>query len=118
VAPVADLTEFARRPNMARLFAGNPAVEIVQAASPITYARRDYPPTLLVHGTADDRVPHAMTMRMSQALEQAGVPVDLHLYAGQDHFFDQEPQFSAAVADAIALFMARYVPAPVAATTA
>jgi acetyl esterase/lipase len=118
VAPVADLTEFARRPHMARLFGGNPAAAIVQAASPITYAKRDYPPTLLVHGTADDRVPHAMTIQMYQALEQAGVPVDLHLYAGQDHFFDQESQFSAAVADAMALFIARYVPAAVAVTTA
>jgi len=118
VAPVADLTEFARRPTLARLFGANPTAAIVQAASPITYANGDYPPTLLVHGTADDRVPHAMTMRMYQALEQAGVPVDLHLYAGQDHFFDQEPQFSAAVADAMALFMARYVPVQATVTTA
>jgi acetyl esterase/lipase len=117
VAPVADLTEFARRPSMARLFGDNPAAEIVKAASPITYATRDYPPTLFVHGTADDRVPHAMTMRMYQALEQAGVPADLHLYAGQDHFFDQEPQFSTAVADAMACFIARYVPVQVAVTT-
>ena len=73
---------------------------------------------MLVHGTADQRVPHAMTLRMYQALEQAGVPVDLHLYAGQDHFFDQEPQFSAAVADAMVFFIARYVPVQVAATTA
>jgi acetyl esterase/lipase len=118
VAPVADLTEFARRPSMARLFGGNPAAEIVQAASPLTYARQDYPPTLLVHGTADDRVPHVMTMRMYQALEQAGVPVDLHLYAGQDHFFDQEPQFSAAIADAMAFFMARYAPVQAVVATA
>ena len=103
---------------MARLFGDNPAAETVKAASPITYANRNYPPTLLVHGTADDRVPHAMTMRMYQALEQAGVPVELHLYAGQDHFFDQEPLFSAAVADAMAFFMARYVPVQAAVTTA
>jgi acetyl esterase/lipase len=117
VAPVADLTEFARRPSMARLFGDNPAAEIIKAASPITYATRDYPPTLFVHGTADDRVPHAMTMRMYQALEQAGVPVDLHLYAGQDHFFDQEPQFSTAVADTMACFIARYVPVRATLTT-
>jgi dipeptidyl aminopeptidase/acylaminoacyl peptidase len=73
---------------------------------------------LLVHGTNDDRVPHALTMRMYQALEQAGVPVDLQLYAGQDHFFDQEPQFSAAVADAMAFFIARYVPVRMAVATA
>ena len=48
----------------------------------------------------------------------SGVPVDLHLYAGQDHFFDQEPPFSAAVADAMAFFMARYVPVQAAVTTA
>ena len=118
VAPVADLTEFARRPSMARLFGDNPAAEIVKAASPITYANNDYTPTLFIHGTADDRVPHTMTMRMYQALEQAGVPVDLHLYAGQDHFFDQELQFSAAVADAMACFIARYVPVQAAMTTA
>lgn len=59
-----------------------------------------------------------MTMRMYQALDQAGVAVDLYLLAGQDHFFDQEPQFSAAVADAMALFIARYAPARVAVTTA
>jgi acetyl esterase/lipase len=111
VAPVADLTEWARRPTMAKLFGPNPTAETVQAASPIAHVNGDYPPTLLVHGTADTRVPHAMTVRMVQALERAGVPVDLHLYAGQDHFFDQEPAFCDAIADAIALFVARYVPA-------
>ncbi|MGH8059617.1 MAG: alpha/beta hydrolase fold domain-containing protein, partial [Candidatus Entotheonellia bacterium] len=98
VAPVSDVTEWARRPALARLFGENPSAETVRAASPVTYANGDYPPTLFVHGTSDTRVPHGMTMRMYQALEQAGVPVDLYLLAGQDHFFDQEPQFSAAVA--------------------
>jgi dipeptidyl aminopeptidase/acylaminoacyl peptidase len=95
---------------MAKLFGENPAAEIVKAASPIAHVNGDYPPTLLVHGTADTRVPHAMTMRMYQALEQAGVPVDLYLYAGQDHFFDQEAQFCDAIANAMAFFIARYVP--------
>jgi dipeptidyl aminopeptidase/acylaminoacyl peptidase len=71
----------------------------------------------LVHGTADTRVPHAMTVRLSQALEQAGVPVALHLYAGQDHFFDQEPQFCDAIVDAMAFFITRYVPVRLPVTT-
>src|SRR4030095_9775186 len=96
----------------------NPPADIVKAASPMTYANKDYPPTLFVHGTADDRVPHAMTMRMYQTLAQAGVPVGLDLYAGQAQLFDQEPQFSVAVADAMALFIARYVPVQAAVTTA
>jgi len=118
VAPVADLTEWARRPTMAKLFGDNPAAEIIKTASPIAHVSGDYPPTLLVHGTADSRVPHAMTMRMYQALEQAGVPVDLQLYAGQDHFFDQEAQFCAAIADAMAFFITRYVPVRLPVTTA
>jgi acetyl esterase/lipase len=54
---------------------------------------------------------------MYQALEKAGVPVDLHLYAGQDHSFDLDPQFGEAIADTIALFIARYVPARAAVAT-
>ena len=117
VAPVADLTEWARRPTMAKLFGANPPAPIVDAASPITHVNNHYPPTLLVHGTADTRVPHDMTVRMYQALERAEVPVDLHLYAGQDHFFDQEPRYCDAIADAMAFFIARYVPIRLPVTT-
>jgi acetyl esterase/lipase len=117
VAPVADLTEFASRPALAKLFGDNPVAALVNAASPIAYAHGDYPPTLLIHGTADQRVPHSMTMRMFRTLEQSAVPVDLHLYAGQGHFFDQDPQFCDAIADTMAFFMSRYVPARVAVTT-
>jgi acetyl esterase/lipase len=117
VAPVADLTEWARRPTMAKLFGETPPAQIVKAASPIAHVNGGYPPTLLVHGTADTRVPHEMTMRMYQALEQAGVLVDLHLYAGQDHFFDQEPQFCDAIAEAMAFFIARHVPVRLPVTT-
>jgi acetyl esterase/lipase len=109
IAPVSDLSAWAYQPRMEPLFGAHPTPEVVQAASPITYASTAYPPTLLMHGTADETVPHAMTRRMYEALEQAGVPVDLHLYAGQDHFFDRDPLCSEAVANAIAFFMARYV---------
>ncbi len=86
VSPVSDLREWGLRPALEPLFGQNPAADVLNAASPISYVDQDYPPALLIHGTSDQRVPHAMTMRMFQALEQAGVPVDLHLFAGQDHF--------------------------------
>ncbi len=108
VAPVSDLTEWARRPTMEPLFGANPSADVIRAASPISYASGVYPPTLLIHGTADETVPHAMTKRMYEALEQVGVPIDLHLYAGQDHFFDRESRCGEAVAYAMAFFMNRY----------
>jgi acetyl esterase/lipase len=109
VAPVSDIAEYARTHDMERLFGKSPSLDDLKAANPPSYVNNGYPPTLLVHGTADQRVPHSMTLHMYQALEDAGVPVDLHLYAGQDHSFDQDPQFCEAIADAIALFIARYV---------
>jgi acetyl esterase/lipase len=117
VAPVADLTEWARRPGLAPLFGDHPSDDVIRAASPMTYASHAYPPTLLMHGTADETVPHAMTVAMYEALERAGTPVDLHLYAGQDHFFDREPRGGEAVANAMAFFMARYASAAMASAT-
>jgi acetyl esterase/lipase len=109
VAAVSDMSEWAYLPRLEPLFGSNPSAAVVQAASPIAYANSAYPPTLLIHGTADATVPCAMTRRMSETLEHAGVPVDLHLYAGQDHFFDRDPLCSEAVANAMAFFLARYV---------
>jgi acetyl esterase/lipase len=108
IAPVSDLTEWARRPTMAPLFGDHPSADVIRAASPISYAGPAYPPALLIHGTADETVPHRMTVAMYEALVQAGVPVDLQLYAGQDHFFDREPRCGEAVAHAMAFFMSRY----------
>ena len=56
-----------------------------------------------------------MSTRFFDALQEAGVPVDMHLYAGQDHIFDREPAFAEAVSSAMALFIERYVVAAVAA---
>ena len=111
VAPVADLTERVRRTGMEPLFGPNPPADVLRAARPISYANVVYPPPRLIHGTADETVPHTMTVAMYEALEQAGVPVDLQLYAGQEHFFDREPQGGEAVANAMAFFMARYAAA-------
>ena len=46
--------------------------ERVRQASPVTYARADAPPFLLVHGTADKTVPIAQAQRLTDALRKAG----------------------------------------------
>ena len=88
--------------------------DLIREATPLSYAQPGYPPTMLVHGTADTRVHHSMTTRMYDALDNAGVQVDLHLFAGQDHIFDTDARFSEPIADFIKLFVERYVPAQVA----
>ena len=112
VAPASDIREHWRRPPLENYTAADPSDAALTAANPIERVSADFPPTLLIHGTSDDRVPHQMTLRMFAALEQAGVPTDLKLLAGEGHMFDGNPEFSAAIVEAMTLFLGRYVAAP------
>ena len=114
VAGVSDIREYWRREPLVPYTASDSSAAALTAANPLELVHPDYPPTLLLHGTNDDRVPHRMSMGMFDALEEAGVPADLRLFAGQDHMFDQLPEFSQAIVESMALFLARYVVAPVA----
>ena len=86
--------------------------ERLRAASPVTYAKPDYPPTMLIHGTADTTVPHQSSLLMNDALREANVPVELHTFAGQPHAFDQQPAFGRQCAALMLLFLGRYVAEP------
>lgn len=72
--------------------------------SPITHARAGLPPVLIVHGDADPTVPHAQSVRLRDALAQAGVAVRLHTVPGGAHGkFEAEQR--AAIAQAVAAFL-------------
>ncbi len=109
VYPVSDVTNRGHDESREKLYGKNPSAEMLKAASPVYQVNPNYPPTMLVHGTADTTVDYSNSMRMFEALEAAGVPVDLLLYAGQEHIFDREPVFAEAVSNAMALFIERYV---------
>ena len=111
VYPESDVTNRGQDESREKLYGKNPSAEMLKAASPVYQVNSNYPPTMLVHGTADTTVDYSNSMRMFQALEAAGVPVDMHLYAGQEHIFDREPVFAEAVSNAMALFIERYVAA-------
>lgn len=87
-------------------------LEQLRGASPVTYANASFPPTMLIHGTADTTVPHESSLWMNQALGDANVPVELHVFAGQPHAFDQQPAFGRQCAALMLLFLSRYVASP------
>lgn len=91
------------------LLGGQVAREIEDEASPITYVTADFPPTMLVHGNADEVVPVEASFAMYHALNKAGAQVELHIYDGVPHAFDTDRDFGHQVADLIALFFARKV---------
>lgn len=52
---------------------------------PITFARADAPPILLMHGTADTVVRPYNSERLAAKLKRLGAPVELRLYPGKSH---------------------------------
>ncbi len=59
----------------------------VRAASPITYVGKNAPPFLIMHGLADNAVPHGQSVLLYEALKAAGGEVTLRLVDGLPHTF-------------------------------
>lgn len=78
-----------------------------RSASPLHQVSAGFPPTMLVHGLADDRVPAGMSQAMHEALLAHGVPSELHLFDGQIHEFDAAPSYAAVVQHLAAVFLDR-----------
>ena len=59
--------------------------EIAERVSPLTYVRAGLPPVLTMHGDADPTVPYSHAVRLRDALDEAGVPNQLHTVPGGGH---------------------------------
>ena len=79
------------------------------AASPVTHVTSEYPPTLLLHGTADRIVPPSASIRMYEVLVAAKVPVELHMVAEQPHGYVLQRDFHRLSCTQISLFLKRYL---------
>jgi acetyl esterase/lipase len=55
-------------------------------AAPLRYVGKDTPPFLLVHGLNDADAPAASSQKFAVGLQRAGVPVELELLPGHDHY--------------------------------
>lgn len=81
----------------------------IRAASPLTYVKAGFPPTVIFHGLADVTVPPESSERLLQALRGSGVPAELHTFAGVPHEFDGHPEFAEACANLTDFFLDREV---------
>jgi acetyl esterase/lipase len=59
--------------------------EVARRVSPLTYVRAGLPPVLTIQGDADPVVPYTHSVRLTQALEKAGVPTQLVTIPGGRH---------------------------------
>jgi acetyl esterase/lipase len=70
------------RPDIIEVFA--PAPDPLET-QPVTFADRNAPPALLLHGTADTTVLPRNSQSLAARLAEAGVPATLRLYEGVGH---------------------------------
>ncbi len=86
--PPTDLLALASAPEEVGGLLGHPAAgdpECALAASPVSYARPDAPPLLLVHGDQDALVPLEQSIELRDILRKAGAEVDLMIIEGRGH---------------------------------
>jgi acetyl esterase/lipase len=112
--PPADVDEWNRHQRTdgtpSWLLLGHQALDLeATLASPFSYISPQFPPTCLVQGSADVFQP---TLRFHQALLDAGVTSDLHLFSGQPHQFDGGKSFLDITQQEAALFFRRTVCEP------
>jgi acetyl esterase/lipase len=81
-------------------------LDLARAASAVSHARAGAPPFLLQHGDRDTWVPVAQSVALAEALESAGVPVELEIVPGADHFFEGGDEIEAIYARALAFLVA------------
>jgi alpha-L-fucosidase 2 len=81
-----------------QVVAGTPFAELLlshlRSISPIQHVRRDAPPFLLIHGTADPLVPFDQSVRMQERLRAVGADCELVAVDGGAHgirFWDRSP---------------------------
>lgn len=78
-------------------------------ASPTTYVDSEYPPTILIHGSKDEIVPHESSWQLYHLLEEQQVPAELHLYQGLPHAFDMNKDYYRQITDMMTLYFKRHV---------
>jgi len=81
----------------------------IRAASPLTYVKSGFPPTVIFHGLADVTVPPESSENLLKVLRAAGVRSELHTFAGVPHEFDSHPEFAEACANLTDFFLEREV---------
>jgi acetyl esterase/lipase len=94
ISDVNDVMQGPNKKNYAEEWLGNLAnkSEIAKRTSPLTYVAKDNPPTISIHGDLDNVVPYQHSVRLHEALTQAGVPNQLVTIKGGGHgnFTDEE----------------------------
>lgn len=69
---------------------GEGRLPLARRVSPMTYVRKDVPPVLTIHGTADPTVPYEHGVQLTKALRDAGADAEMIAVPEGQHGFPPE----------------------------
>jgi len=94
IYPVITMEDpFVHKGSREALLGKTPAPALMASLSLEKHARKNMPPVCLVATMADKSVPVENTLRYYQALRDAGVPAEMHVYAQGSHGDSLDPQY-------------------------
>jgi acetyl esterase/lipase len=103
-----DLDDLGRVPSW-MLFPADATQADLTAASPIDLLHKDFPPTIVLHATADKLFDVRSSVSLHQRLMDLGVSTELHVYADRDHAFDRAPSMAHATVATTTSFLDRMI---------
>jgi len=92
-----------------RMLMGEASQDEYDKASPLLLINKDFPPTMLIHGSSDSVVKLKDTTDLYQKLTEEEVPTELHIFSEEDHAFDSGKGYGRSVAELQHLFFKKYL---------
>lgn len=86
--------------------------ELAAQASPMAFLDDSDPPVLVIHGTSDERIPHAAAERLAEECARLGVVCELLSLEGGGHGGARSPEFDARVESAMRQFLEKHLGGP------
>lgn len=94
IYPVVTMEDaFVHKGSRKALFGNNPSPEQIELLSLEKHVRTNSPPFFIAATMADKSVPVENSLKLYQALRNAGVPAELHAYAAGSHGDSRDPQY-------------------------
>ena len=94
IYPVITMEDsFVHKGSRKALFGENPTSDQIRLLSLEKHVRSNSPPCFIVATMADKSVPVENSLKLYQALRDAGVPAEMHTYAAGSHGDSRDPQY-------------------------
>tara|TARA_Y100001970_G_scaffold290274_1_gene423418 strand:- start:69106 stop:69897 length:792 start_codon:yes stop_codon:yes gene_type:complete len=92
-----------------RMLMGDVSEDQYKKASPILHIDKNFPPTMLIHGSSDSVVKLKDSTDLYQKLVEENIAAELHIFSEEEHAFDSQRGYGRSIAELQNLFFKKYL---------